>query len=172
MRRSSPTPCSRCTSPHCSGRASTCAIRAWRRCSPRVHARAPADAHHFTHSRIRTMAEVTHAAPAGAPVIANAGNKPRTPHKLFVNIPVKDVQASIRFFEALGFNFSPQFTDATATCMPVGQDAYVMMLTKERFAGFSKGKVGDPRDADSHLLTFSVNSREEVDAMVKKAIAA
>ena len=118
------------------------------------------------------MAEVTHAAPAGAPVIANAGNKPRTPHKLFVNIPVKDVQASIRFFEALGFNFSPQFTDATATCMPVGQDAYVMMLTKERFAGFSKGKVGDPRDADSHLLTFSVNSREEVDAMVKKAIAA
>ena len=118
------------------------------------------------------MAEITHAAPAGAPIITNAGNKPRTPHKFFVNVPVNDVQATIKFFEALGFNFSPQFTDATATCMPIGEDAYCMFLTKERFAGFAKAPVGDPKQATSHLLTFSVNSRDEVDAMVKKALAA
>ncbi len=115
---------------------------------------------------------VTHQQPAGTPTITNARNRARTPHKLFVNVPVNDIQATIRFFEALGFNFSPQFTDATATSMPVGEDAYLMFLTKERFAGFAKAPVGDPKQATSHLLTISVNSREEVDETVKKAIAA
>lgn len=110
--------------------------------------------------------------PATAPTITNAGNKPRTPHKFFVNIPVNDLQASIKFFEALGFNFSPQFTDPTGTCMPVGEDAYCMLLTKDRFAGFARAPVGDPRVATSHLLTVSVSSRAEVGEMVNKAVAA
>ena len=40
---------------------------------------------------------------AAAPTIKNPGTKPTTPHKLFVNIPVSDLQRSITFFEALGF---------------------------------------------------------------------
>jgi len=109
---------------------------------------------------------------APAPTITNAGTRPTTPHKLFVNIPVSDLQRSIRFFEALGFTFNQQFTDATATCMLVGEDAYFMLLTKERFAGFSKRPVGDPRRETSALFALSVNSREEVDAMVNKAVTA
>ena len=58
------------------------------------------------------------------PTITNAGTAPATRHKLFVNIPVADLQRSIRFFEALGFRFNPQFTDATATTtvLPGGPD--------------------------------------------------
>src|SRR5688572_21613299 len=107
-----------------------------------------------------------------APTIRNAGTTPTTPHKLFVNIPVNDLQRSIEFFEALGFSFNPQFTDATATCMLVGEDAYFMLLTKERFTGFSKRPMGDSRSETNALLAISVNSRAEVDAMVEKAIAA
>jgi uncharacterized protein len=107
-----------------------------------------------------------------APTITNAGNKPRTPHKLFVNIPVNDLQRSIHFFEALGFDFNPHFTDATATCMLVGEDAYFMLLTKDRFADFAKRPVGDPRQTTSHLLSLSVDSRAAVDEMVNKALAA
>ena len=55
-----------------------------------------------------------------APTLTNPGTTPTTPHKLFVNIPVHDLQRSITFFEALGFAFNPQFTDATATCMLIG----------------------------------------------------
>jgi hypothetical protein len=109
---------------------------------------------------------------APAPTIRNAGTRPITPHKLFVNIPVNDLQRSITFFETLGFAFNTQFTDHTATCMLVGEDAYFMLLTKERFAGFSKRAMGDPRKETSALFTFSVNSRAEVDEMVTQAVAA
>jgi predicted lactoylglutathione lyase len=109
---------------------------------------------------------------APAPTIRNPGTKPTTPHKLFVNIPVSDVQRSIIFFEALGFAFNPQFTDATSTCMLVGEDAYFMLLNKERFTGFAKGPIGDPRQQTSALFALSVDSREEVDAMVARAVAA
>ena len=72
-----------------------------------------------------------------APTIRSTGTTPTTPRKLFVNIPVNDLQRSIEFFETLGFSFNPQFTDATATCMLVGEDAYFMLLTKEKFTDFS-----------------------------------
>jgi predicted lactoylglutathione lyase len=109
---------------------------------------------------------------APAPTLTNPGTAPATRHKLFVNIPVGDLQRSITFFEALGFRFNPQFTDASSTCMLVGEDAYCMLLTKERFTGFSKRPVGDPRRETNALFALSVNSREEVDAMVGKAVAA
>ena len=72
-----------------------------------------------------------------APTITNPGTTPATPRKLFVNIPVQAVQRSITFFEALGFRFSAQFTDASATCMLVGEDAYFMLLSRDKFASFS-----------------------------------
>jgi predicted lactoylglutathione lyase len=106
-----------------------------------------------------------------APTIKNAGTKPTTPRKLFVNIPVRDLQRSIEFFEALGFTFNRQFTDATATSMLVGEDAYFMLLTPEKFKEFSKRPVGDPRKETSALFAISVNGREEVDALVKRALA-
>jgi predicted lactoylglutathione lyase len=109
---------------------------------------------------------------APAPTITNAGTRPTTPHKLFVNIPVRDLQRAIVFFESLGFAFNTQFTDATATCMLVGEDAYFMLLDRERFGGFAKRPTGDPRTETSALFAISVASREEVDAMVKQAVAA
>ena len=108
---------------------------------------------------------------APAPTIRNPGTKPTTPRKLFVNVPVRDVQRSIDFFEALGFTFNAQFTDATATCMLVGEDAYFMLLMRDRFAGFSKRPTGDPQKETNAIFAISVGSRDEVDAMVKKAVS-
>ena len=106
------------------------------------------------------------------PTIRNAGTKPATPRKLFVNIPVRDLQRSIDFFETLGFTFNSQFTDATATSMLVGEDAYFMLLTTDKFTEFSKRPAGDPRKETSALFAISVGSRDEVDALVKKALGA
>lgn len=106
------------------------------------------------------------------PTITNAGTRPATPRKLFVNLPVGDLQRAITFFEALGFGFNPHFTDASATCMLVGEDAYFMLLTRDRFTGFSQRPMGDARQQTNAMFAVSVNSREEVDAMVHKAIAA
>jgi predicted lactoylglutathione lyase len=109
---------------------------------------------------------------AAAPTLVNAGTTPATRHKLFVNIPVADLQRAVRFFEALGFRFNPHFTDATATCMLVGEDAYFMLLDRERFAGFSRRPAGDPRRETAALFALSVDSREGVDAMVRQALDA
>lgn len=109
---------------------------------------------------------------SAAPTIRNAGTSPMTRHKLFVNIPVSDLQRSIEFFEALGFNFNPQFTDATGTCMLVGEDAYFMLLVADRFKGFTARPAGDSRTQTNALFAISVSSRTDVDEMVKKAIAA
>jgi predicted lactoylglutathione lyase len=108
---------------------------------------------------------------ATAPTIRNPGTKPATPRKVFVNIVVGDVQRSIDFFEGLGFTFNAQFTDATATAMLVGEDAYFMLLTRDKFAGFTKRPVGDPRKETNAIFALGVESREAVDAMVHKAIA-
>lgn len=105
------------------------------------------------------------------PVITNPGTRPATPRKLFVNIPVADLQRSIGFFEALGFTFNPQFTDATAAAMLVGEDAYFMLLTPEKFTSFSKLPLVDPRKAAGALFSVAVESREAVDAMVDRAVA-
>ena len=109
---------------------------------------------------------------APAPTITNPGTRPRTPRKLFVNVPVSDLQRSITFFEAIGFAFNTQFTDATATCMLVGEDAYFMLLTRDRFAGFARRPVGDAAKETSATFALSVDSREAVDAMVRAAVAA
>ncbi len=106
---------------------------------------------------------------APAPTITRAASSVQKPRKLFVNIPVTDLQRSIRFFEALGFAFNPQFTDATATCMLVGEDAYVMLLTSARFQEFAKRPLGHPIDAS---FAITVGSRREADAMVADAITA
>ena len=107
-----------------------------------------------------------------APTIRNAGTKPVNPRKLFVNIPVANVQRSIVFFEELGFTFNTQFTDASATSMLVGEDAYFMLLESERFKGFSKRSIGDRSKETNALFAISVRSREEVDDLVAKAVSA
>lgn len=109
---------------------------------------------------------------APAPTIRNAGTRPQTPRKLFVNIPVSNVQRTIEFFEALGFTFNTQFTDASAAAMLVGEDAYFMLLQTDRFASFTKHPVGDPTRETTALFALGVESRDAVDAMVKQAVAA
>ena len=94
------------------------------------------------------------------------------PRKIFVNLPVEDLDRSVAFFAALGFGFNPQFTDANATCMIVADDIFVMLLVKPFFQGFTPKPVGDAHAQTEVLLALSLDSREEVDALVAAAVAA
>jgi predicted lactoylglutathione lyase len=91
---------------------------------------------------------------------------------LFVNIPVADLDRSKAFFAQLGFGYDPRFTDGSAACMPVGEHAVVMLLSRERFAEFSHLPMADPTTHALALYCFSVSSREEVDAVSAAALAA
>lgn len=92
--------------------------------------------------------------------------------KIFVNLPVRSLVASVEFFTRLGFRFNPQFTDETATCMIVSDDIFVMLLEEARFKTFIPGEICDARKNTEVLVCLSAESREEVDEMVSKAIAA
>ena len=91
---------------------------------------------------------------------------------LFVNMPVADLERSKAFFAQLGFSYNPLFTDETAACMPVGEQAFVMLLSRETFAEFSKLPIADPATHALALYCFSVSSRDEVDAVSAAALAA
>jgi predicted lactoylglutathione lyase len=94
------------------------------------------------------------------------------PIKLFVNLPVKDLKKSIDFFTALGFEFDPRFTDDTATCMIVGADSFVMLLVEERFKDFTKKDISVATTHTEVILALSADSREGVDELVNRAMAA
>lgn len=91
---------------------------------------------------------------------------------IFVNLPVKDLPATRRFFNALGFSFNEDFSDDTAACMVVDENIFVMLLTEAKFAQFIKGEVGDPEKATQVMNCFSASSRQEVDDFKAKALAA
>jgi uncharacterized protein len=92
--------------------------------------------------------------------------------RIFVNLPVKDLDRSVDFFSGLGFTFNPQFTDETATCMIVGEDIFVMLLTEAKFKSFTPKEVCDATRSTEVLLALSRDSRKHVDEMIRSAVAA
>lgn len=96
---------------------------------------------------------------------------PGTARKIFVNVPVEDLDRSIAFFTELGFSFDPRFTDETATCMILSDDAFVMLLTKPKFREFTTREIADTATSSEVILAVSAESRDDVDALAEKALA-
>lgn len=91
--------------------------------------------------------------------------------KIFVNLPVKDLEKAKAFYAGLGFNCNPHFTDETAASMVISDDIYVMLLTQEKFESFSPRPISNANKNTEVLLCLSCDSRAEVDATVKLALA-
>jgi predicted lactoylglutathione lyase len=92
--------------------------------------------------------------------------------KIFVNLPVADLDRSVQFFTALGFTFNPQYTDETATCMIVSDTIFVMLLTHAKFKEFTPRPICDARSSTEVLVCLTRERREDVDETVRKAVAA
>ena len=94
------------------------------------------------------------------------------PRKLYVTLPVKNLERSVDFFAALGFSFNPAFTDENAASIIINDNTGVMLGSESLFATLTKKPIIDARIGTEALLAISVESREEVDALVAKAVAA
>ncbi|GMU24764.1 MAG: glyoxalase [Phycisphaerae bacterium] len=92
--------------------------------------------------------------------------------QIFVNLPVKDLKQSMRFYAALGFENNPQFTDETAACMIVSDTIYVMLLTHDKFKQFTPKPICDATAGTEVLLALSRESRAQVEDLVRTAVAA
>lgn len=91
---------------------------------------------------------------------------------IFVNLPVTDLDRSIRFHAALGFAHDPQFTDDTAACIVISDAIFLMILTRDRFRGFAPLPMAETTETTAALVALSRDSRAAVDAMTEAAIAA
>lgn len=91
--------------------------------------------------------------------------------KIFVNLPVKDLPRSMRFFRALGYDFNPQFTDDTAACLVINEHIHAMLLTEAKFRQFTPKQIADATKVSEVLIALSMESRAEVDAKMTAALA-
>ena len=92
--------------------------------------------------------------------------------KIFVNLPVKDLNKTIEFFTKLGFTFNPQFTDENAACMIVGENIFVMLLVEKFFKTFTKKEISDASKSTEMIVAVTVESREAVDQLLNKVVEA
>ena len=99
--------------------------------------------------------------------MASKGNR-----EVFINIAVRDLQKSMAFFSALGFEFNKQFTDEKAACMILSDKGYVMLLSDPFFQGFTKREPADTTKTTEVMIALACESRAEVDQLFRKAIDA
>lgn len=88
---------------------------------------------------------------------------------LFLNLPVVDLRASRAFFGALGFEFNEKFCDQGAACMVVSEQAYVMLLQRDRFAEFVTKPLANSAETTGLTVCVSAESRAEVDSLADAA---
>jgi predicted lactoylglutathione lyase len=92
--------------------------------------------------------------------------------QVFINLPVADLPRAMAFFAALGFRHEPQFTNEQAACVVISEHIYAMLLTHGFFAGFTSKPIADATRSTEVLVCLSCDSRQEVDELVKRAVAA
>lgn len=96
----------------------------------------------------------------------------QTPKMMFVNLPVRDLPASIAFYEAVGAVRNDDFADGSAQMMSFSDTIHAMLLTRERFATFTERPIADAREVVQMGLGLTEDSREAVDAVMARALAA
>jgi predicted lactoylglutathione lyase len=92
--------------------------------------------------------------------------------KIFVNLPVQNLDRAVGFFTKLGYTFNPQFTDENATCMIISEDIFAMLLVEAYFKTYTPKPIADAKKSTEVLLGISLDSREAVDKLVKTALEA
>lgn len=89
---------------------------------------------------------------------------------IFVSLPINDLQASIAFYKALGFEQNPQFSDDTSACMVWSEAIYVMVVTHAKWRTFTQRPLPAAGSCGS-MLSLAMESRAAVDAINEAAAA-
>ncbi|WP_339687932.1 VOC family protein [Gimesia maris] len=92
--------------------------------------------------------------------------------KVFINLPVKDLQKSMTFYKALGYSINEKWTDETAASVVISEEIYAMLLTYPKFKMFTPKEICDATKSTEVLVALSCENRDQVDELVKKAVAA
>jgi hypothetical protein len=89
--------------------------------------------------------------------------------QIFINLPVRDLSKATEFYAAIGAVRNPQFSDDTSSCMVLSDTIFVMLLTHEKWANFTKKPIVDSRNESEVMLALSAEDRRSVDKMIETA---
>ncbi|MCC2659107.1 MAG: glyoxalase domain protein [Panacagrimonas sp.] len=89
---------------------------------------------------------------------------------IFISLPVSSLDASVTFYEALGFMKNPRFSDDTAACMAWSETIRVMLLTHEKWRTFTTRPIPPPTSSEVGF-SLTCDDRASVDAMNAAAAA-
>lgn len=92
--------------------------------------------------------------------------------KIFLNLPVKDLNRTVTFFTQLGFSFNPKFTSEKGACLIIGENINVMLLVEEFYKTFTKKQICNTATTSEVLISISVETRNEVDEIMEKVLKA
>ncbi len=92
--------------------------------------------------------------------------------QIFINLAVKDLQKSMDFYSALGFSNNPQFSDDTAKCMVWCENIFVMIMTHEKFVGFTDKPIADTKTNIAGLFSLSLDSTDEMNRIMDNGLKA
>ena len=91
---------------------------------------------------------------------------------IFVNLPVADLGAATAFYEAIGFEKNPMFSNEVASSMVWSDAIHVMLLTHDFYRTFTTKEIADTKTVSAALICLSRDSRADADAITEQAIAA
>lgn len=94
--------------------------------------------------------------------------------EFWINLPVKDLNKSKEFFTKIGFSFHPRHLNSNdAAGLLIGESNTIVMLFPEStFKSFTRNDISNTQQATEVLLSIDAASKEEVEEMVQKAVAA
>src|SRR3954471_16104161 len=90
---------------------------------------------------------------------------------IFVNLPVRDLQAATRFYLAIGGTLNPQFSNDQASSIMLSDQIGVMLLTHNHYSQFTTRPIGDPKRESQMLVALTADSKDAVNAAVDKGVA-
>lgn len=92
--------------------------------------------------------------------------------QLFVNLAVLDVEKSMKWYQSIGFENNPQFSDESAKCMVWSEHIYVMLLSHDKFKSFTAKPISDTKSSIAALFSLSVDSNANVDMIMSAGLNA
>ena len=91
---------------------------------------------------------------------------------IFVNLPVRDLQAATSFYLAIGGTLNPQFSNDQASSIMFSDSIGVMLLTHQHYSQFTTRQIGDAKRDSQMLIALTTDSKDEVNAVIEKGVAA
>jgi predicted lactoylglutathione lyase len=91
---------------------------------------------------------------------------------IFINLPVADLERSVRFYEGIGGRKEPKFSNEAAAMIVLSDVIHVMLLTHPFYSSFTGKPIADAHATSQVILCLSAESPAAVDAMADAAATA